>query len=272
MRSDNMLVSFEEIEKEYRWQALLKALETEYTISMRDVCRMLKCTRPWVNEYVRPFVHYVYISNGYSKKTAPFTKLASLALGRDVKDSIWFNKEEFLNFIHTGFKRCTRQTIRIGLDQIIQEDKLADFRRDYLYYAEQMRKASLNNVKLCNEYRKQRDCLIENSLSSVGQEVFLNLPDKYRRSECPAVEVVIPDFSLDDLIAVHDILDYGDTSEMVYRELFSQGYCKLELELEGKSEKRSKKVYYLKPVNYGSSDYVDYVTVRYCDYVRLIRV
>ena len=31
------------------WNELLKALEHEYTTSFRDVCKMLKVSRVWVN-------------------------------------------------------------------------------------------------------------------------------------------------------------------------------------------------------------------------------
>ena len=46
------------------WGDLILALETDYTVSFKQVCRILKTSRSWVTKYIRPFVRTAYISSG----------------------------------------------------------------------------------------------------------------------------------------------------------------------------------------------------------------
>ena len=52
------LRTFEEVpEGELRWDACIEALQDDYTLSFRDVCRILKSDRTWVSRYIRPNPH-----------------------------------------------------------------------------------------------------------------------------------------------------------------------------------------------------------------------
>ena len=46
------------------WVETLEALKHEYTLSIRDVCRLLKASRPWVNRYIKPHVNTIYLNSG----------------------------------------------------------------------------------------------------------------------------------------------------------------------------------------------------------------
>ena len=59
MNSNQMLVTFDEYED--KWQQCLTALEYDYTLSFRSACKILKCDRSWVQKYIRPNVHYIYL-------------------------------------------------------------------------------------------------------------------------------------------------------------------------------------------------------------------
>ena len=93
MNSNQMLVTFDEYED--KWQACLNALESDYTLSFRSACKILKCDRSWVQKYIRPHVHYIYLSTGAGRKTTSYTKLASKAINKELTESIWFNTKEY---------------------------------------------------------------------------------------------------------------------------------------------------------------------------------
>lgn len=267
-QNDPMLVSFKYLDKESRWEACMNALNHEYTTSFRDVCKMLKCDRSWVTKYIRPHIHYIYLSNGYSRNSPPFTKIASTYLHKEINDSIWFNTKELHSLIYSNFSKCTRQTINIPLDWLISHDKLDTFRADYKYYTEQMNNIQYNQLRLYNKYKQKRDELIAENISYIGSCMMAFLPDKYNRGECPAVETKLPDFNINDIISVSDIMEYGDTSEMVYRNLFVDGCYKLQLSLKDLNGTLSNKIYYLKIKDLNLSNCIDTILVRYIDYER----
>lgn len=58
MNSNQMLVTFDEYED--KWQACLNALESDYTLSFRSACKILKCDRSWVqNTFVHMYIIYI---------------------------------------------------------------------------------------------------------------------------------------------------------------------------------------------------------------------
>lgn len=264
MTRSAMLVTFDDVEKEKRWSCCLNALEKDYTTSTRDLCKMLKCSRSWVNEYIQPFIHYVFISNGSTKKTARFTKLASIALGKDIKDSIWFNTKEVKQYLMSHFTSCSRQTIKIPIEALVAHDRLSNFKNDYSFYTNQINSLLYRDYRLAMKFIKARDELIKSSLSEVGELIYLDLPSKYKRTMCSTVDLPLPNFELSELIAVHDLLDYGDTKEMVYRDLFENGYYRIELCLHNLNNEKTKKVYYLKP-RWDSmfEGELEYITIKY---------
>ena len=45
------------------WDELINALRTDYTTSLKDACKLLKSSRNWVNQYIRPHVKSIYLNN-----------------------------------------------------------------------------------------------------------------------------------------------------------------------------------------------------------------
>ena len=129
MNSNQMLVTFDEHED--KWQQCLTALEYDYTLSFRSACKILQCDRSWVQKYIRPNVHYIYLSTGAGRKTTSYTKLASKAINKEQTESIWFNTKEFDTLIRKSISSCTRQTILVPVEHLIAADKLSDFLTEY---------------------------------------------------------------------------------------------------------------------------------------------
>lgn len=77
---DNNLVKLDS------WDELISALECEYTTSIRDICKILKTSRSWVNTYITPYVKYIYISNGKGKN-ADYVRIAARHKERYTEDT-----------------------------------------------------------------------------------------------------------------------------------------------------------------------------------------
>lgn len=249
-KNDNMLVSFDDIQEDYCWDACLHALETEYTLSLKSACRLLKCSRSWVQKYVRPHVHYVFLSRGIidgkRKRRAPdYARIASVRLKKKFTESTWLNRSEFEALIRKNMT-WSRQTIAVPIELFMDDD---NFQEKYFQIMEALNSAYQSEKISFYEIDKlKNECevLIQNSLSKTGKVYYLAQANKYRRSETPAVVCdPLVEFELKDLQAVHDLKNYGDTDEEIYRDLFEKGCYRLELQLSDAEGNVSKKIYYL---------------------------
>ena len=102
-----------------------------------------------------------------------------------------------------------------------------------------------------------------------GKIVYENLPSKYKRSNTPAIPIDVPKFDMEELVAVHDLKDYGDSEEDIYRNLFTAGACRMEIQISDQKGNKSKKIYYLyisDKIDFGST--VERLPIAYEDYLK----
>ena len=119
-----MLVDFQDVDKETRWLRCIDALRTDYTLTIREICETLHCTRPWVEQFIRPHVHYIYIS-------PKILDIAGIFLEKSLVDSIWLNRQEFEELVRNNIAFCSRQTIRVPVEYFIDPILLNGFRKWY---------------------------------------------------------------------------------------------------------------------------------------------
>lgn len=100
-----MLISFEEYPIEQRWEKCIQKLRDEYTLSFKDICKILKCGRPWVVRYLKPYLHYIYLSNG-NGDNGDYVQVASKHLGKKIKDSTWYSIKEFQEIISSNISKA----------------------------------------------------------------------------------------------------------------------------------------------------------------------
>ena len=110
------------------------------------------------------------------------------------------------------------------------------------------------------------DKLIQASVNTIGKEIYSNLPSCYKRGSCPVVKCDLPEFQLEDMISVHDLKDYGDYDEEIYRQLFLDGCYRLEINIPGENGILSKKIYYLKPEPPKNS--IELIPISYQDFLK----
>ena len=149
----------------------------------------------------------------------------------------------------------------------IAADKLSDFLTEYKKLKTE--KEACNPVKDILkriEIIQAMDKLIQASVNTIGKEIYSNLPSCYKRGSCPVVKCDLPEFQLEDMISVHDLKDYGDYDEEIYRQLFLDGCYRLEINIPGENGILSKKIYYLKPEPPKNS--IELIPISYQDFLK----
>lgn len=267
-----MLISFSEVPNEKRWFNCISALEHEYTLSFKEMCRILKCSRSWANRYLKPNLHYIYLSNGCGK-SADYVSIARNHLEKEtMTECTWYSKDEFLNFVSSCITNVTRQTIAVPVEMLIDKKKLDSFLAEFNPLKNiENEYISKGDIKEYKRKLKQHDATIVKYATSDGLLLFNNRPSIYKRSD------VIPVSCTSDVIdvlkfqAVHDLKDYGDSDEEIYRDLFSKGYYRLVLQIPDKNGVLSEKIYYMEPNNdFNMDNSVESVLIRYSDYRKFL--
>ena len=269
-KENPMLISFSDLPEEKRWEACLSELRYEYTLSFKKMCRILKCSRNWAVRYLKPHLHYIYLANGSGRNTN-YLRIANIILGRNMTESTWYSKNEFEKFILNHIKSIRRQTINIPIELLIKEDKLEYFKENFIPFKKiKENLESTNAIDLFEKRVKEREQLIKECLSQRGNILWKNVPSKYKRTDSPSVECKLDVIDIYEFMAVHDLKNYGDTEEEIYRDLFSKGCYRLVLKIPDIHGHISEKIYYLQPQNeFSEMKSAEMILVNYADYVRL---
>ncbi len=268
-RENPMLVSFEELPKSERWSACVCALKDEYTITLKDMCKILKCSRAWATRFLKPYLHYIYLSNG-AGRSANYLRAANMVLDRSASESTWYSKKEFIQFIKDHITDVTRQTISIPVEMLISSSKLDSFKKSFIPYSEIIQRFRENkDAREYGELLEKREAAIKDCATKKGRLLWDDMPSKYKRSDSPFVACKLKDFDITKLMSVHDLKGYGDSDEEIYRDIFIHGYYRVVLEIPDVYGVISKKVYYLPPNDMFDEEHtMEMVLVKYSNYVR----
>ena len=244
------------------WAEVLEALEHDYTLSIRDVCRLLKASRPWVNRYIKPHVDTIFLNSNRraGHQAGPnWVKMAGMIIGKDdITESTWYHKDQLYKLLSRSIVSITKQIKSVPLLSLMPED----LRPKYL-----AEKEDLNDRLDRTENAREEKELIEQ---------LMNLPGKYleddamelishhvgitQRGQAERLEVAYPgEFAPELWVAAHDIKDYGDTDEDVYRHFFRNGYIRIELNVPDANGEVGAKVFYIPdpdPIDVGREDAV----------------
>lgn len=271
--------------EERNWEETLSCLSSSHTISLRDICNILKSSRSWVNTSITPFIKddAILLSGGFSYKnnqlirSVDWRDVAALQLHNDRfrESSVWFNTHSFLDLMSSCLVSCTQQTKQIPIGCLIN-DYTVYYKRDCVLQAELAKQTSIISAQkqisgngLSNTYKRVKDikrAIVENvkeHLTEEGKIVYDNQPSytqrydgsSYRMRESkkeykPVIRVPVsfPNVNLLDkhtLIALHDLGDYGCSDEEKYRKLFSEGAIRVEYLFNLNGKKPVQKIFYL---------------------------
>lgn len=261
-------------DKNLEWDATMEALRSTHTTTIKDICRQLKASRGWVNEYITPHISEskIYLSSGRGEnsKGVNWIYIAAKALNRpDLTEANWYKTADYLKFIEHSISKITRQTIYLPVE-IFVKDKEA-FSSLYKQYDAKLMTIISEGLNAKNIKEYYRLVVEQNSLwkTMLTEEAKLAV----EAGDCAGVgrskvehipcEVNVMD-NIANWIAPHDIKGYGDTDEEIFRRFFKFGYYRLEFAIEGKNGKSARKVYYLEDKHNPKHQYIDqYFTMRY---------
>lgn len=240
------------------FNALLDAATTQYTLSYRDACKALKCSRKWADEYIRPNVPFIYLSNGKGTGKANYARIVSSEVNwrREEKiaysnESVYLDREEFYNFITSHIVSCQKRSKAICKAYFVKPEKLENYYKD----------ATDLLLRLTNEKKTTTQKILSEKLDNLYLEYAANnyvkqyIPRsivlKTKRTSAKFIDVPYPDCQIEEWMAVHDMMDYGDVEETIYRELFEQGYIRIEVKIPDKDGviKDKGKVFYITDPN-----------------------
>ncbi|SES90960.1 hypothetical protein SAMN02910413_1211 [Pseudobutyrivibrio sp. C4] len=246
---------------EKNWEETINCLKTTHTISIRQICKELKASRTWVNKFIMPNIDSIYLNSNIrggkssSKGGANWVLLASIALGEDyLTDSIWCNEQEYRDLITSNIISCTKQTKKIPCELLVEEPLL--YKRMYEELTEELEAMKLtiasdrsvaNYIKM-SQLMKKRGNLHVDMLNELGLEIMeAENISVTERGVVPKLDYKVKDYPpINKWVAPHDIKDYGDTEESIYRKFFSEGDIRVEIALKDYTGKDiSKKIYYM---------------------------
>ena len=216
---------------------------------------MLKCSRTWVQKYIRPNVPSIYLSNGKGTGKPNYAKIVS-GLTRENEysnESIYFDRDAFNSFVKGSITSCKKRSKKIYKSCFVDKTRLVEYYckalelynklLDEQLLGEQSDKKVIEDLstRISNLYLEYAE---SNYVSTIIQPaiVYAN-----KRTSADFVDVKIPNVSINKWQAVHDLMDYGDIEETIYRQLFRDGCIRIEIRLpDCNGEIKDKgKVYYI---------------------------
>lgn len=250
------------------WEELLEKLRTDYKLSIRDICEILKASRSWVNKYIRPHCDSVYINSnirGEKRTGISWQRIASIQLGLEepLTESIYLNYNDFFNLMYDSIYSITKQTKLVPA--ILLVDNKAEYKKEYAKINDEIIELNIQlDAKLKEDKHKAIDiaCQIAD-LETKRDRLHLEFMSAAKRlivvtGQASIVErskAEAMDFSeyykkhscdISEFMAPHDVKSYGDTDEQVYRTFFKRGCVRFELHFTDKlTGEIGKKVFYV---------------------------
>lgn len=238
-----------DFEQEKRgWIETLQALKDDFTLSIRDVCGMLKVSRGWVNKYIKPHVESLYLNSGRRGEYRSGTNwvyIAARVLGRaEMTESVWFHKKQLMDLLACSVVSVTKQTKRVPLVYLIEPEKREAYVAERDELRDRLDKTTNFSVsckliaELSELYKKYMN---KDEIAIAEQHCSVTA-----RGAVERIDVNYPgEFDPKKWVAAHDLKDYGDTDEDVYRMLFKNGYIRIEINIPSADGKESNKIYYI---------------------------
>lgn len=176
-------------------------------------------------------------------------------MGSDIRESVWFDTKKLYEYLDSHIVSITAQTKAVSLYSILSEEEKQGFINKNLSSLKRIKeleaectasfdKEEIEKIKFKIEMvkAKKEAHVIDLQYELMAQHRIANHTKRtaFSRVSVPAKL----SFGSDTLRSVHDMKDYGDTDELIYRDLFKCGAIRVELALPGKNGKLSKKIYY----------------------------
>lgn len=234
------------------WDELINALRTDYTTSLKDACKLLKSSRNWVNQYIRPHVKSIYLNNnirGQKSIGINWVRMAAMELEKDMTESIWFHTDDLYNYIKSSITSVTKQTKSIPVTFFMSQENISKYKAALFEFDERIYHAKNLAARSKLIYEKDNCYLKYINKNPATAELFKHQMNIGKRTEAPHTPVPLPDIPIDKWIAPHDIKEYGDSDETIYRYFFKNGFIRIEVQMSDLDNNIGRKVFYIQDPN-----------------------
>lgn len=249
------------------WNLILHKLQTTHKLSIEKVCDILQCSRVWVNQFIMPFMtdriklsrHYTFLANNEladgicNKQEIKHVNLCNATFEKHIKDNIslisrqtiilpisrLMNKKDKKEFYKV--RKLFEKNINLLIERIDElEEKKIDADKDYIDFLSKEQK----------KLRKAIDKIITDNIELIAQTISISgfidaRPYMQKRGQVERYEIEYDKDKIDvyNLHSVHSLTRHGH-NELVHRRIFMSGAIRIELNIESKDGKLSKKNYY----------------------------
>lgn len=230
---DPMLVSTEG----WSLQTYRDMTEYVYSLGYKQICRYLKCSRPWLHRFIRPNIHHIYVHQNIKNRI-------------HIESQSCYNTQELIDFLKDHIASCQRRSIWIPLEILVPETKQKAWEEAInLIFEEEKNKPENPFSDPEEEERNLFNEIVKATGRFVPKKFKTLLSDgivyETRRTKAPWVDVPKDIFDIESLESVHSLRDYGDADEEIYRQLFAEGYTRIVICVPDKDGILSEKVYYM---------------------------
>ena len=220
---------------------LVNAATREYTLSFREACQSLKCSRSWATKYIRPHVPSIYLPNGKGTGKVNYAKLVSALVNQRngeeeegySNESIYLHKKAFNEFIFGSITSCQKRSKKVYKTFFVEKNRIVEYYQELLdmYYRLESAKSSKDAEKI---WQRMERLYLEYATNNHVEIIHDSIVFPTKRTEAEFVDVPVPNVPIKEWEAVHDLMDYGDVEETIYRRLFRWGYIRVEIKLPDK--------------------------------------
>lgn len=197
---------------------VLNMYYSEFNLSIKDICAILKCDRQWVIKHVKDKVKHIFLNNQYRKYLCKVNSQINQEILK-LSDYYYFSKNDFASWLKNNTV-ATRQTIRFDVN-IFCNDLVAYTRITEEYISKKNNIDFLSLGILNQEYNSN----IYGLLSDQGQKYFLKKVNVTKRN---AEHVELNEFTIPKCFtSIKELKEKSNKSlEIAYRELYDRGATK----------------------------------------------
>lgn len=268
-------VKDEGIKKNFVWCESIEDLEnylrTDYALSIRDICCMMKFSRTTFNKYIRPHVRWISIDNSMrGDKLGNDTSMKLLYYHidlDDIRDSVKLNSGDFYKLITSNIKTIRQRVKEASFGCFIApEDKagyldsLGSYRSEIEHIRDEKEISDYDKMCIIKERTLEFDEYTMDLLNEYGKKHFLekDLKGKFHLLKTGAIssqrtkyewidvsdEIEVDESIISSWTTYADSMEYGDTAEGVARRFFKRGMINVKLTLPSSDGEVSKEFSY----------------------------
>ena len=151
-------------------------------------------------------------------------------------ESIYLDKEAFNNFIRESITSCKKRSKKVYKTYFIKPTEIKAYYQEQLELYIKIMSKSLDKGEKETLIEQIESLYLKYAKNKLVKEIIHPaIAYQTKRSDAEFIDVPVPDAPIENWMAVHDLMDYGDIEETIYRNLFKEGCIRIEIKMPNKS-------------------------------------